>query len=176
MFYHNGALPGGGGFKRSVCIEPFEFNTDGSIPLITPTKEGVQESVNNLNPYKRTEAETIAFSEGLKTLSDNKIGVYVTNIDNGDYIKVRSVDFGKGAKKFQASVASPSSGSRIEIRLGSIDGELMGVLEIKSTGGSKNWAIQSCKVKKNKGIHDLYFVFKGNNGQLLNFDWWKFSK
>lgn len=176
LFYHNGALPGGGGFKRSVCIEPFEFNTDGSIPLITPTKEGVQESVNNLNPYKRTEAETIAFSEGLKTLSDNKIGVYVTNIDNGDYIKVRSVDFGKGAKKFQASVASPSSGSRIEIRLGSIDGELMGVLEIKSTGGSKNWAIQSCKVKKNKGIHDLYFVFKGNNGQLLNFDWWKFSK
>ena len=31
LFYHNGALPGGGGFTRSVCVEQAEFNKDGSI-------------------------------------------------------------------------------------------------------------------------------------------------
>jgi hypothetical protein len=173
LFYHNGALPGGGGFKRSVCIEPFDFNADGTIPLIIPTKEGVKESASNLNPFKRVEAETIAWSEGLKTASDSKTGVYVTDISNVDYIKVRSVDFRKGAKKFEVSVASASAGSQIEIRLGSIDGELLGVCEVKNSGGIQNWAVQSCKVKKTKGAQDLCFVFKGGDGQLFNFDWWK---
>ncbi|RZJ20005.1 MAG: carbohydrate-binding protein, partial [Pedobacter sp.] len=25
------------------------------------------------------------------------------------------------------------------------------------------------------GIHDIFFVFKGPNGNLFNFDWWKFN-
>lgn len=174
LFYHNGALPGGGGFKRSVCVEPLVFNADESIPLIEPTQQGVKESASLLNPYTRVQAETIAFSEGLKTLSDSKTGVYVTKIENGDYIKVRSVDFGKGAKKFEASVASASEGGCIEIRIGSVDGELLGTCNVANTGGILNWATVSCKVKKAKGVHDLFFVFKGGNGELFNFDWWKF--
>jgi len=174
LFYHNGALPGGGGFKRSVCVEPLVFNADGSVPLIEPTQQGVKESASNLNPYQRIEAETIAFSEGLKTVSDSKTGVYVTKIENGDYIKVRSVDFGKGAKKFEASVASASEGGSIEIRIDGIDGELLGTCKVGNTGGLLNWSTVSCKVKIVNGIHDLYFVFKGGNGELFNFDWWKF--
>ncbi len=175
LFYHNGALPGGGGFKRSVCIEPFEFNADGSVPLITSTKEGVTQSAANLNPYKRVEAETIAWSEGLKTAKEDIVGVYVTKIDNGDYIKVRSVDFKKGATKFEASVAVAASGAKIEIRIDSKEGNLLGTLEVKSTGNEQKWITLSCTVKKVKGIHDIYFVFKGDRDDLFNFDWWKFN-
>lgn len=174
LFYHNGALPGGGGFKRSVCVEPLVFNADGSVPLIEPTQLGVKESASLLNPYTRVQAETIAFSEGVKTLSDSKTGVYVTKIESGDYIKVRSVDFGKGAKKFEASVASASKGGNIEIRIGGVDGELLGTCNVGNTGGALSWSTVQCKVKKVKGIHDLYFVFKGEQGELFNFDWWKF--
>lgn len=67
MFYHNGALPNGGGFRRSTCIEEFKFGEDGKIPFIPFTKEGVRTPVRNLNPYQRVEAETMAFSYGLKT-------------------------------------------------------------------------------------------------------------
>jgi len=175
LFYHNGALPDGGGFKRSVCIEPFEFNADGTIPLIEPTREGVKVSVSNINPYTRVQAETIAFSEGLKTVSNNKYDVYVTKIDNGDYIKVRSIDFGNGAKIFEASVAAGSNGGKIEIHLDNIEGELLGVCDVKSTGGLQNWTVQTCKLKKTKGVHDLYFVFKGEKEDLFNFDWWQFK-
>jgi arabinoxylan arabinofuranohydrolase len=175
LFYHNGALPGGGGFKRSVCIEELVFNADGSVPLIEPTREGVKESIAPLNPYKRNQAETIAWSEGLKTASDSKSGVYVTKIDHGDYIKVRSVDFGKGAKKFNAAVASVSQGGSIEIRLGGIDGTLIGVCLIPNIGDGHQWTVQSCKVKKIKGVHDLYLVFKGGDDHLFNVDWWKFE-
>jgi len=174
LFYHSGALPGGGGFKRSVCIEPFKFNADGSIPLIQPTKIGVTESASNLNPYKRVEAETIAWEEGVEVTQDEKTGVYVTDIHNGDYIKVRSVDFGKGAKTFEASVASATDGGSIEIHIDSKAGPLLGTLNIKSTGDSLKWAVQSTKVKSVKGVHDIYFVFRGGEGNLFNFDWWKF--
>jgi hypothetical protein len=176
LFYHNGDLPGGGGFKRSVCIEPFEFNADGTIPLITPTKEGVTESAANLDPYKRVEAETIAWSEGLKTAEGENTTVYVTKISDNDYIKVRSVDLKRGAKKFEASVASSTSTGKIEIRLDSKDGELLGTLNIENTGGDKNWKTLSCDLEKVKGVHDVFLVFKGAGDELFNFDWWKFSK
>ena len=173
LFYHNAALPGGGGFKRSVCIEPFTFNTDGSIPLITPTKEGVKESAANLNPFVRVEAETIGWEEGIETAKDEKVGVYVTDITNGDYIKVRSVDFGKGAKSFEANVASATDGGSIEIHVDRPTGTLLGTCIVKSTGGVTNWAVQSYRINKAKGVHDIYFVFKGGKGDLFNFDWWK---
>jgi hypothetical protein len=156
-------------------VEQFSYNDDGSIPLITPTKEGVKESVVHLNPFRKVEAETIAWSEGLKTMRDNKTGVYLSNIDNGEFIKVRSVDFGKGARRFKAGVASASTGGKIEIRLGAVDGELLGVCEVTNTGGWQNWVVQSCKVKKMKGVHDLFFVFRGAEGTLFNFDWWQFK-
>ena len=97
------------------------------------------------------------------------------DIDNGDYIKVRSVDFSNGAKSFEASVASASGGGNIEIRLDNLTGTLLGVCPVKDTGGWQKWVIQSCKVGKEKGIHDVYFVFKGDNNELFNFDWWKFN-
>ena len=40
FFYHNGALPGGGGYKRSVCVEEFTYNADGTIPTIRMTTSG----------------------------------------------------------------------------------------------------------------------------------------
>jgi arabinoxylan arabinofuranohydrolase len=172
LFYHNGALPGGGGFTRSVCVDEFQYNPDGTIPRVEPTKAGVT-AVSNVNPYKWVEAETIAWEEGVETTSDNK-SVYVTDIDNGDYIKVRSVNFSKKPKQFEANIASASEGASIEIRVDSLHGGVLGTCAIKNTGGFQKWATQSGRLKKVKGIHDLYFIFKGGGRGLFNFNRWKF--
>jgi hypothetical protein len=173
LFYHNGALPGGGGFKRSVCIEQFTFNPDGSIPLIQPTKAGVLESAAPLNPFVRTEAETIAWEEGIETAQDSVTGVYVTDIGEGDCIKVRSVDFGKGAKKWLASIASGSAGNSIELRLDTKEGMLLGTLNVPSTGSEQKWKTLKTKLKPVTGVHDVFFRFKGSTA--YRFDWWKFE-
>lgn len=175
FFYHNEALPNGGGFRRSTCVEQFDYNADGTIPVIVPSEEGIKTSVANLNPFKRNEAETIAWSEGLKTASDSIRGVYLTLINNSDYLKVRSVDFANGAKMFEATAASVAGG-KIEIRLDAKDGQLIGVCDITNTGGADNWKIFPAKVNKVKGVHDLYFMFIGNESELFNFDAWKFRK
>lgn len=177
FFYHNGALPGGGGFMRSTCVEQFNFNPDGSIPEINMTKEGVR-SVGNLNPYCRVEAETIAWSEGVKANENETAGVYVTSIHNGDYIKVRNIDFGaESPTLFTASVAGKTKRASIELRLDSMDGPILGTLNLSATGGWNKWKTESTKVGRVIGVHDLYLTFRGNTDEeLLNFDYWTFSQ
>lgn len=40
---HNGGLPTGTSYSRSIVAEPMEYNTDGSIKPIPPTAEGVKQ-------------------------------------------------------------------------------------------------------------------------------------
>lgn len=175
LFYQNQDLPNGIDKRRCINVQPFEFNPDGSISKIQHTKAGVIKGVTNLNPYQRIEAETIAWEEGIETASDNETGVYITDISNDDYIKVCSVDFGNGAKSFEANVASSAQGGRIEIRIDSLSGSVLGTCDVANTGGWQKWITKNCTVGKVKGIHDVYFVFKGDEGDLFNFDWWKFK-
>lgn len=174
FFYHNQRLPGGGGFARSSAVEEFVYNPDGTIPLIKMTDLGVVEPIHFLDPFKRVEAETKAFCQGLEAQKDDNVGVFISSIHNNDFIKVRCVDFGElGADNFVASVSSRGNAS-IEIRLDKKDGELIGTLNVENTNGA--WREQQCEVLNTVGKHDLFFIFKGAaNSQLFNFDYWFFQ-
>ena len=175
FFYHTGKLPGGGGFGRSVAVEEFKYNADGSFPTIMPTDEGVQ-PIETFNPYRKVEAETMAFSKGVKTEQNSQVGVYVTDIHNGDYIKLQNVEFGnKTPRTFTASVASGLRGGKIEVRLDSVGGPQIGWMDVPGTGGWENWRTITIDFREiARGTHDLYFVFKGRKGpKLFNFDWWE---
>ena len=172
--YHNGALPGGGNGRRSVGVEQFKYNPDGTIPLMKMTTTG-SEQIGNLNPYIRHQAEEICWEEGIDTETNSKTGVYVASIDNNDYIKVKGVDFGKGVKAFQANVACASKGGKIEIHIDSLSGSLLGTCLVQNTGDWQKWVTKNCKLIKTKGIHDVYFVFKGSEDNLFNLDYWKFK-
>ena len=67
------------------------------------------------------------------------------------------------------------TGGTIEIHLDTKEGELLGVCDIKSTGDLNTWKEFQTKVKKVKGMHNVFFVFKGNGASLFNFDWWMFK-
>lgn len=41
FFYHNGSLPTGGSYRRSICVDEMHYNADGTIQKIVQTKEGV---------------------------------------------------------------------------------------------------------------------------------------
>ena len=175
FFYHTGKLPQGGGFGRSVAVEEFKYNADGSFPTILPTDEGVK-PVGEFNPYRKVEAETMAFSKGIKTEQNDEVGVYVSDIHNGDYIKLQNVCFcNKLPRTFTARVASGMRGGQIEVRIDSIKGKLACKLEVPATGGWEKWQTLTADFTELvKGRHDLYLVFKGRKGpKLFNFDWWE---
>jgi arabinoxylan arabinofuranohydrolase len=43
FFYHNGALPTGGNWRRSVCVDQLYYNEDGTMQKIIQTSSGVPE-------------------------------------------------------------------------------------------------------------------------------------
>lgn len=179
FFFHNGDLPGGGGFTRSVCVQELTFNPDGSIPQLKMSKEAIKKGLQPLNPYVKNEAETIAWSEGVKSSFNKQVGVFITAKQDGAYTKVKDVDFrDHGASKLLARLGTTHNGGiTMEIRLDGTDGELIGTVEVPRTGGSDRWDVVSIDVKNVKGVHDLYFVFKGRkNTDVMYFDYWRFAK
>jgi hypothetical protein len=174
FFYHNGALPGGGGFTRSVAVERFSYNADGTIPTITMSTAGPPQN-GVLNPYVRQEAETMAWSSGIETEPAGEGGMNVANVENNDYVKVKGVAFGSGATSFTARVASATSGGRIEVRLGSPTGTLAGTCTVPGTGGWQAWTSVTCGVNGVTGTQDLYLRFTGGSGFLFNLNWWQFT-
>jgi beta-xylosidase len=173
FFYHNGALPGGGGFTRSVAVEKFTYNSDGTIPQMNMTSGPPQ--VEALNPYVRQEAETIAWGSGIETERSSEGGMNVGWIENGDWIKVRGAAFGAGATRFTARVASASAGGTLEVRLGGANGTVVGRCTVPGTGGWQQWTTVSCPVSGASGTQDVYFRFAGGSGYLFNVNWWQFS-
>ncbi len=173
--YHNAAAPGGGPFMRSTCIEEFTYNADGTIPQINMTLAGPAQ-IGHLNPYDTTQAETICWASGVKTEKCSEGGIDVCKIENNDYIKVKGVDFGtNGAKQFDARVASASSGGSIEIYLDTMTNTPVGTCTVTGTGGWQTWVTKSCTVNDVKGVHNVFYKFKGASGNLFNFNWWKFT-
>jgi hypothetical protein len=173
FFYHNSALPGGNDFKRSVCVEEFSYAADGSIPQLTMSANG-PDAVATLNPFEQVEAETIAFSSGLKTeaCDDTGGGLNVTQISAGDYIKVKNVDFLAGVTSFEARVSSSGTGASIELHLDSPSGTLLGTCDVS---GASSWTTTTCPVSGGSGTHDLFLVFTGSGDELFKFNWWKFT-
>lgn len=177
LFYHNGALPGGGGFTRSVCVQPLTFNADGTIPSVKMDNQGVRKSLSPLNPYRKTEAETIAWSEGMKSFQSPQVGVFITALRDGAFTKVREVDFGnQGASRLIARLGTTHNAEILmEVRLDSKDGQLLTTMKVPRTGGSDRWRLVEAEIQKVTGVHDVYFIFKGKAPKdLAYFDYWRF--
>lgn len=179
FFYHNAALPGGTGFTRSVAVEELKFNKDGSISPIKMT-QGILQPLSTINPYEVNQAETIAFSEGVKSYQNKKVGVFVTAKKKNAYTSIKSVNFGnKGASSFFARVGTTHNGGvTLEIRSGGVDGTLLGTVNIPMTGGDDRWQTVEVQLENAiTGMHDLYFVANGKApSNILFFDYWKFGK
>ncbi|MCF0191369.1 MAG: family 43 glycosylhydrolase [Marinilabiliaceae bacterium] len=180
FFYHTGWLPKGGGFARSVSIEEFKYNADGSFPMIKPTAKGV-EPASAFVPVGRIEFETMAYSKGVKTEENSQTGVYLSDVHNGDYIRVDAVDFAmlnSEPKTITINAASALRGGKIEVRAGALDGELLSTIEIPTTGGWEMWKQFSAPFTKPKVLKtDIYFVFTGRKGpKLFNLDFWKLNE
>lgn len=163
------------GFRRNIAIEELSFNEDGSIKPVTYTTNGVAQ-LGHLDPYSRVEAETFNAQSGVETESCRAGGLNLTDLNNGDWVRIVGIDFGKkGAKKFTARVASAERGGTIELRVGGLDGRLIGNCQVSNTGGAQEWKDVSCNVSDATGVQDLYLTFSGGDGSLLNFDYWKFE-
>jgi arabinoxylan arabinofuranohydrolase len=174
--YHNRVVGKQAGidatYRRNLALEVLDFNADGSIKEVTYTTDGVPQ-VGTLNPYARVEAETMNAQSGIETEKCAEGGMNVTEIGDGDWIKLRGLDFGtSGAKAFSARVASAAGGGHIELHLDSEAGMVVGKCEVQATGAAQTWATTTCDVSGATGVHDLVLEL---SGPAFNLNYWQFT-
>ncbi|MDO5558439.1 MAG: carbohydrate-binding protein [Oscillospiraceae bacterium] len=164
-------------------------SSSGSLSIMTPEDEGIyklyvvdengriisksDKILRVSGSASQIDASSYSDMSGIQTENCSEGGLDVAYIDNGDYIGFKNIDFAPGADSIDMRLASGSSGGDIEIRLGGPDGQLIGSASVGNTDGWQTYITKTCDIKNTTGIQDVYFVFKGGEGSLLNMRWWK---
>lgn len=160
--------------RRSICVERFAYNPDGTIHELPWWEEAPPvPQLGTLDPFRRVEGETICWSEGIRTAGTGSGGLCAYPIRSGAYIKVQGVDFAGGVKALRASVAASAPGGRIELRLDRADGPILGTLVVPNTGDLQVWATASIALGHASGVHDVFLVFSGTSAAQPRLDWWQ---
>jgi hypothetical protein len=114
--------------------------------------------------------------------AQNGLGIYVGgtgekigSIHHGEWVRYNGINFDSGASQCFLRAASATAGGTIEIRIGSTTGTMIGSCVIPGTGDWDNFQDFSCPVSGVSGVQDLFLVFKGNSGYLLDVDFFSFA-
>lgn len=129
------------------------------------------------NAFSKIEAENFDYVKGIhvKAGTDDN-STEVANIKSGFYTGYNNVDFGSNlANKVQLRVSKAAlRGTNIEIRVGSPTGKLIGTIVVPREGD--NWQTVEAEIEPIDGLKNIYFVYKGTEGQeLLRLNYFNFK-
>lgn len=125
------------------------------------------------SPFEKMEAENFDEQSGVLIRDCSDGGKGVTHLENNDWLIYRNVDFGDGAKGFEARVAGIGGGT-IEVRIDSATGPVAGTCTVEA---SSPWSTVTCVLNGVSGNHWLYLKFKGSaTGKLLDLNWFRFEQ
>lgn len=136
---------------RSLFINDFEINADGSFPIQKAGKAGVKQ-VGNFNPYETVPGATFGAVRNI-AVSDAKT---VVSVKDGAYICIKGADLSKGAASISLNVVPADKGTvKVCIDHFGANGTELGEVKI----GKKSVAEGKLKLPDDKkGVHDLYLI------------------
>jgi hypothetical protein len=123
--------------------------------------------VNAISIPARIEAEDFTNQNGIQTenTTDTGGGKNVGYINDGDFVEYTIDATSAGDYDLDFRVASATSGGTITI---SSNGNVIGSLNVATTGGWQNWTTLSTRVTLPAGEQTLRLDFSGNTSYLLN--------
>lgn len=172
-----------GSTMRKACLEPITFNPDGTIPEVEMTTQGIG---GPISPLYRMDAARACLLSGNVMVTvrcpANDIPVeYLSAIRNGDHAYWKYYDFSAATvNHFICKTWDKNLSGKIEIRLDSPEGELIGECNIAPSEGNTAYAIHETKVKMVTGKHALVLAFKAADADvkdkdLMNLEWFAFE-
>lgn len=172
IVYHSRLLEKNMGLEngyRITFIDKVNIEADGSIRLISQTKEGPDQLVA-YNPYETHSAVTVSNMVGTNAVPVNKeIGygeMKLGEISTGDYVEITGADFGdKGATKVTFTVdAKASAKGKIMLRTEFPNKPSLAIAEIN--GPVDNTEITATLEAPLTGTQFVYLVFEGSDFEV----------
>ena len=137
--------------------------------IATDSKEVISASAKLNTVYQ---AEDYDDQEGIQKSNNNTAVGY---IQDEDWIKFEDFDH-SGATSITVRASSGKSGGTIQFRKGSATGgNLLAEVEVPGTGGWTNFQEFTADITGSSNNSDLYIVFIGGSGYLLDIDNFEFT-
>jgi arabinoxylan arabinofuranohydrolase len=153
---------GGNGWNyRSTHLNEASFS--GGKFSCTGDMKGITKQLEYVNPYETVQAETMAQQAGIQISGLGN--TVVSEVDPGDWIRVKGVNFSNGCSKFNVR-ASSKNGAVIK----AMDGQGNAFAYAEIPAGS-NMTDLSFDCNSINGVNDITFEFSGQ----LEFDSWSFK-
>lgn len=108
----------------------------------------------------RVPATSFAAQLGVQSAPCSEGGECIGWIENGDWVRFDSVDFGARTEQVAFRAASVTEGGIIEVRLGTPEGDLLGAVSIPNTGDWQSWTTFRARIKPQSGRKNLCLSFK----------------
>lgn len=130
-----------------------------------------------IDASKQIEMEAFDLCRGIVTEECSEGGKSIGEIQSGNYTVYHNVDFGDGglSKTVFRAASVATEGGTVEVRLGTIDGKLIGSCQIEDTGDLNTWKTFTCDITDVSGMQDVYLVFNGKDF-LFNLNWFQFAE
>ena len=175
LFYHNGALPGGGGYTRSVAVEKFSYGADGSIPTINMTTAGRAAGghARSVRPAGgRDHRLGLRHRDGAVQRGRDERRLHrqrrLPQGQGGRLRHRRGLVLGAGGLRHQRWADRGPAGQRRRLRSSAR-------APSPAPAAGRRWTTTTCPVTGASGTHDLYLRFTGGSGSLFNLNWWQFG-
>lgn len=129
-------------------------------------------SGNPSTAFQKIEAEAYDDMSGVGLRAEGQV---VSDVSHGDWLLYRDLDFADGARSITVRLAGVNSGGSFELREGSLDGPVLGILAPSPTGSWSKFSVQTFGVSEHAGRYDLYFVGRGGS-RIGDLDWFRFDR
>jgi hypothetical protein len=171
VFYHRSSQASR--FNRRVCVEPIQFNEDGSIDEVEMTTQGASAPLDATQPVEACRACLMSGKIRSESIHPSRAGEDVreilSGIHGGDWAAYKYLRFSKGIGTFCATVGSAIGEGQIEVHCDQPDGPLLCVCGIPDTGGWRRWqTVQVALDMRVEGVHAIYLVFRGTSWRMLD--------
>lgn len=173
VFYHRSSH--GSSKMRRTCVEPIYFNEDGTIDEVEMTSQGVAEP---LNAFGEIEIERACLLHGAGYFElwqpDNEC---YTNINSGDNIAFKYIDFGEGeATQVEFVVLPGEKPGLIKISAGKKWHPAIAEITVPARKGHEEWITVRADINTIRGEQELWLSFRGTSGQMFSVDKFKFLR
>ena len=123
---------------------------------------------NNYDAFAEIDFSQYDDREGLKLVRPvaKRPMQFFTEIKEGDWLVFNNLLFDKEPEEIIMDLKAETQGGIIEIRKGSLTGDLVASCLVATVPESTEWNTQSYKIKSLKNKEKLYFIFRGNNEGL----------
>lgn len=173
-YFASGGMDNPNQYIRASYLAPCHYQQNGVIVIEQKMMEygvGQYDAV-----WERIEAEWyFAASKDCK-IELGEAEFAVGGMNHGDFLFYPNISNVEENCLLKFGVAAGNGDAYIEIRDGSLEGEVLGNCHVE---GKVNWDTYQtvyCPLKNTAGVKNIYLVVKGENeGELLRIDWLTFD-